>query len=97
MPFEPGGLILQRCVLFLKTAHPLTEPDNFADQLFDKLAKIVTREVFGGGRQHKNYEPHPAPFVNREKILICPEFRWRNGLEASRQLGWSSLMMMVCV
>jgi len=67
--FKTSYFILERCVLFLEIAHPLAEPGNLADQLLDKLAKVVVREAFDTGGQHKKYESHPAPDVNREKIL----------------------------
>ena len=74
MAFKTSYFILERCVLFLEIAHPLAEPGNLAHQLFDKLAKVVVRKVFGRGRQHIKYESHPAPNVNREKVLICPGY-----------------------
>ena len=70
--FEPGDFILKRSVLSLKITHMLTKPTDLANQLFDKLAKIIVCEVVGRGRQHAQYESYPAPKGNREKILICP-------------------------
>ena len=47
---------------------------NLGKQLLDKSDKLVFRVIFETGRQHKKYESHSAPDVNREKILICHPF-----------------------
>ena len=79
VPSETRNFMLQRCVHFLKIGHTLAKLGNFNNQLFDKLAKFVVRELFGCGRQHKKYASHPALDVNRETILIRPASGCRNG------------------
>ena len=67
---------LEVCILFPKSSilrvsrqHALMKGRNLNKQLLDKPDKLVIREIFEAGRQHKKYESHPAPDVNREKIL----------------------------
>ena len=74
LPLQPGNLVFQRGVLFLEFANPFTKPGHFANQLFDKPAKLLICKLSELGRYHKQYESHPLPDVNREKILSRPGF-----------------------